>query len=482
MAVDSGDPRNGFRHNEVVVFINEEVLSNGGGPDFYLTFCSRPWNEIEDELLSIVADPQVPRALKRAYSWSALALSVRAAARQQEQQARRVRRLQEQLEERETTTWALASQLQRLRQEREQAVSQLHGVQHDLQRVLDERQALRGQLLQAQRQPQQAGSQAQWLSTEMWPLNVADRNEVPAATWSQRDRDAESQRGEARMAPATTGVLYTPGPPPPLPPPPSPWAQVVQPSLPMPFPMPFQVAFPYPPPPQPTVVAEAAAGAAFPPQMPTGAVYPPGTWPPFGPQEEMVPRWGQRSQGQGEGPARPHFGVNPSGHSWSQREEMKQQPQKQMPRQPNGKKAFESQQKDKPASDLRRRGLGLPVLWDTTIPSSFPVKMDSEGEHHAVDGASLGKTDWIKNRTGLGQALLGMPRAPSLPFGVFSAGSLLPRGRWSPGGGKLDGLQSERKVSSSSPMKSQLTKLSLCQRFPESNNKECALACCVFCV
>ncbi|XP_048653437.1 testis-expressed protein 13C-1-like, partial [Marmota marmota marmota] len=93
MAVDFGDPRSGFRHSEVVVFINEEVLSNGGSPDFYLTFRSRPWNEVEDNLQSVVADPQVPRAIKRACAWSALALGVRVVARQREQQARRVRRL-----------------------------------------------------------------------------------------------------------------------------------------------------------------------------------------------------------------------------------------------------------------------------------------------------------------------------------------------------------------------------------------------------
>uniref|UniRef100_A0A7N5P251 Testis-expressed protein 13 A-D N-terminal domain-containing protein n=1 Tax=Ailuropoda melanoleuca TaxID=9646 RepID=A0A7N5P251_AILME len=339
MALDFGDPRSGFRHNKVVEFINEEVLSNGGGPDFYQTFCSRPWNEIEDELLSIVADPQVPRAVKRAYSWSALALSVRAATRQREQ-----------LEEREITTWALASQLQLLRQEREQVVSQLRSAQHDLQRAQDERDALRDQLLQAQRQPQWVGSRAQQLVTEMWPLNAEERNEVLAAARLQRERDVETRREEARTASTTTGVLYVPGPPPP-----SPWAQVVQPSLPMPFLMPFQVAFPYPPPPQPRVVAEAAAGAAYPPQMPTGMVYLPSTWPLFRPQGEIVVPWHQRSQGQGEGPARTPFGINPSGHSWSQGDSMKQQLQGQMPRQPNGKKAFESQQKEKPASDLGRR-------------------------------------------------------------------------------------------------------------------------------
>lgn len=161
------------------------------------------------------------------------------------------------------------------------------------------------------------------------------------------------------MASETTGVLYAPGSPPP--PPPSPWAQVVQPSLPMPFPMPFQVAFPYPPPPQPRVVAEAAAGAAFTPQMPAAAIYPPGIWPPFRPLEEIAMWWNQRRQSQEEGPARLHFGVNPAGRSWSQGDLMKQQPQGEMPKQPNGKKGFECQQKEKPALDLGRRDWGC--LW-----------------------------------------------------------------------------------------------------------------------
>lgn len=56
MAMDFRDPSSGFRHYEVVMFINEEVLSNGGCPDFYSTFRSRPWNEIEDELQSILAN------------------------------------------------------------------------------------------------------------------------------------------------------------------------------------------------------------------------------------------------------------------------------------------------------------------------------------------------------------------------------------------------------------------------------------------
>lgn len=128
MAVDLGDPRSCLRHSEVVVFINEEVLSNGGSPDFYLVFRSRPWNEVEDNLQSIVADPQVPRAIKRASAWSVLALGVlgvRVSTRQREQQLQPVWWLRGQVEECEGAVWALASELQRLGEERDDVVSQL---------------------------------------------------------------------------------------------------------------------------------------------------------------------------------------------------------------------------------------------------------------------------------------------------------------------------------------------------------------------
>lgn len=107
MAVGFGDHASGFRHNEVIRFINNEVLINGGGPDFYVAFCSRSWNEVEDQLRVVVTDPQVPCTTKRACAWSALALSVRVGARQRERQAFRVQWLQEQVGEREAASGAL---------------------------------------------------------------------------------------------------------------------------------------------------------------------------------------------------------------------------------------------------------------------------------------------------------------------------------------------------------------------------------------
>lgn len=79
-----------------------------------MTFRSRSWNEIEDHLHTIFVDPKVPRSLKRACTWIALALSVRVRARHRELQTCRVGRLQEQVGERETASWPLASEIQML--------------------------------------------------------------------------------------------------------------------------------------------------------------------------------------------------------------------------------------------------------------------------------------------------------------------------------------------------------------------------------
>uniref|UniRef100_A0A3Q2HZ45 Testis-expressed protein 13 A-D N-terminal domain-containing protein n=1 Tax=Equus caballus TaxID=9796 RepID=A0A3Q2HZ45_HORSE len=212
MAVDLGDHRSGFQHSEVVVFINEEVLSNGGGPDFYLTFCSRPWNEIENELRSILADPQVPFPLKRACAWSALALSVRVAARQREQQARRVRQLQEQVEERETVVWALASQLQQLRAEREKMVSQLRCARDDLRRVLEEREVLRGQLLQPKRLPQEVARRSReptTSGTDEAPGTASAAEEAPET--ASAAEEAPGTASAAEEAPGTAPSVVEKG-------------------------------------------------------------------------------------------------------------------------------------------------------------------------------------------------------------------------------------------------------------------------------
>ncbi|XP_060038632.1 testis-expressed protein 13D-like [Erinaceus europaeus] len=351
MAMDFGDPGIGFHHREVVEFINEEVRCNGGGPDFYVAFRSRPWNEVEDRLLTVVANPQVPRALKRACTWSALALSVRVGAREREQQTCWLRQLQKQVEEREGAAWALASELQRLREEREDMASQLRGARDHLQQALSERELLRGQLIQAERWAQT--HQAPWeavprppggqLGPETWAMGAGEHN-------TALDPEVQcGQDGNAQVGANATGMFYVPGPP-------NPWVQVVQPPPPVLLPTPCPVgppvapmAFPcHPPPP------EAAGGAAYPPQMPLGVAGLPTEWP-AATQEHMAPQWNQRNQGQRECSVRPHV-MHPSEQNWNPGDSGEQDLQGQRSTVPTGKTTFEPLQEEKLAPDLRRRG------------------------------------------------------------------------------------------------------------------------------
>ncbi|XP_052603628.1 testis-expressed protein 13C-1-like [Peromyscus californicus insignis] len=194
MAVDIGDPKSGFRHCNVVVFINEEVLRNGGGPSFYLTFRSRPWKDIEDGLKSVVADTRVPHTIKRACAWSALALGVRVAKRQREKQSQRVQQLHNQVEEHEAATWTLATDLQRLREERDEVVSELRSARDNLKQVLHECDMLHKRLIEFDLSQQLlAESQdTEYPGTLPWPLIIKEHIEA---------LDTDLQSGQYEVTP-----------------------------------------------------------------------------------------------------------------------------------------------------------------------------------------------------------------------------------------------------------------------------------------
>ncbi|KAM7225144.1 hypothetical protein CapIbe_023121 [Capra ibex] len=389
MAVNFGDYSSGFRHNDVISFINSEVLMNGGDPDFYMAFRSRPWNEVEDRLRVVIANPQVPHAIKRACAWSALALSVRLGMRQQERQECQIRWLQEQVEKREETSWALASELQCVREEREEIVAQLHFTRASLQQVLKECDVLRGWLLQVPP-----------LAQEMGPGPLAEQFGAVAQPMSVEQQVAMGLHGRPYFEAA---AVYVPRPP-------SPWFQAMQPPMPMPRLYPFPYHAPLPMglaflPPVPPAEAEAAV---VPFQMPSQGINLPGPLVEVGFQEKMAPPGNEKSCSQGEGheilqgdnrnqnqerdlerfqrilpleynrshkqedPERPqgtdHLGVSRSqsqeggperpqataqGDSWShdgRENPKKQQPQGQKTEKPKGKKASELYHKEKSAS------------------------------------------------------------------------------------------------------------------------------------
>ncbi|XDB66471.1 hypothetical protein ABFV05_020087 [Capra hircus] len=282
MAVNFGDYSSGFCHNDVISFINSEVLMNGGDPDFYMAFRSRPWNEVEDRLRVVIANPQVPHAIKRACAWSALALSVRLGMRQQERQECQIRWLQEQVEKREETSWALASELQCVREEREEIVAQLHFTRASLQQVLKECDVLHGWLLQVPP-----------LAQEMGPGPRAEQFGAVAQPMSVEQQVAMGLHGRPYFEAA---AVYVPGPP-------SPWFQAMQPPMPMPRLYPFPYHAPLPMglaflPPVPPAEAEAAV---VPFQMPSQGINLPGPLVEVGFQEKMAPPGNEKSYSQGEG-------------------------------------------------------------------------------------------------------------------------------------------------------------------------------------
>ncbi|XP_060038629.1 testis-expressed protein 13D-like [Erinaceus europaeus] len=296
MAVDFGDHSSGFRHNEVIKFINNEVLLNGGGPDFYVAFRSRPWSEVEDRLLKVVADPQVPLTLKRACTWSALALSVRVGARQREQQARRARRLQELVEEREAASRSLAAELQRLREERQTVLMQLRNVRATLKHTVDEREVLRGRLLQAQRSIQampprlpQAVMPNQGADRQgvvVWPVDVGEQGKMaPVGAQGMLQPEAQMAAPGAMFYMTRPQNPWFPAMPPPMPmrmPMPMPMPMPMQMPMPMPMPMavpqsiphqlaPYPMRLPYATP-LPQIIRESQATAVVTPHMPLQGV------------------------------------------------------------------------------------------------------------------------------------------------------------------------------------------------------------------
>ncbi|CAD7682697.1 unnamed protein product [Nyctereutes procyonoides] len=334
MAVDFGDQASGFRHAEVIRFINNEVLMNGGGPDFYMAFRSRPWNEVEDQLRSVLADPQAPRTYQRACAWSALALSVRVGARQREQQGRRIQWLQEQIEKRETAAWALASELQRMQGERKEMAAQLRCARAALQQVSNERNVLRRRLIQAEKSaladkpPQEVMSEsgAKQRGARAWPVDVDEQCKMMAAG-AQAVQPSEGQTAAPEAAPATVLRVQAP---------PSSWAKVMQSSLPVqvshafPFSASFPMGFPYSASLPHSLVVEADAAAAGAtaataalvgsPQMPPLGVYPLGPWAAVRAQKQMAPLCDQRCYDQEEYSEIPQGGF-PLGGSGSHTQE-----------------------------------------------------------------------------------------------------------------------------------------------------------------
>ncbi|XP_003935924.1 testis-expressed protein 13B [Saimiri boliviensis] len=164
MALRPEDPSSGFRHGNVVAFINEKMARHPKGPEFYLENISLSWEEVEDKLRAILENREVPSEVKEACTWGSLALAVHFAHRQAELQNRRVQRLQNLVKLHRSAALVLASNLTKLKEKQEmecnEATFQLQLTQTRLMEVQRERDMLRWKLLRAELASPQGQGQA----------------------------------------------------------------------------------------------------------------------------------------------------------------------------------------------------------------------------------------------------------------------------------------------------------------------------------
>lgn len=290
MAFELTDRHAGFFHTEVAHFINREVLLNGGSPDFYLSNRNLTWNGVEDKLQMLLKDPNMPGAKKRAYVWSALALSVRFGARQAQRHNERVQTLWRQLNEAQTTASSAAGNLQTMRGDFYVSSVQFHRYRDHLQQALIQTERVRERLRQAEMLAQ--ASRMALKRAPPMPIQQPPPTTGPLLSKTQNHVTATDQPAEQNMtSQIATDVKATS-----LPRQRNIWANDPSTSLPLHFSMPShnQAAPRYEPhdlnwPPFDLgLVSEAAAAIMFPPRMPSRSLSLSGISPKLGTQENIV--------------------------------------------------------------------------------------------------------------------------------------------------------------------------------------------------
>ncbi|XP_040599708.1 testis-expressed protein 13B [Mesocricetus auratus] len=148
------DPASGFRHDKVLMFINEQMSKDTIGPQFYLENLSLSWEEVEEKLRILLEDSEMPRQVQEACAWASLALGVRFAWRQVHLQGRRVQWLHDFACLHRSAAHALASDLKKLTEqqemERKEVAFQLQLAHTKLAEVQRERDLMRLKLLHAE--------------------------------------------------------------------------------------------------------------------------------------------------------------------------------------------------------------------------------------------------------------------------------------------------------------------------------------------
>uniref|UniRef100_A0A2K5VWJ5 Testis expressed 13B n=1 Tax=Macaca fascicularis TaxID=9541 RepID=A0A2K5VWJ5_MACFA len=212
MALRPEDPSSGFRHSNVVAFINEKMARHTKGPEFYLENISLSWEEVEDKLWAILEDSEVPSEVKEACTWGSLALGVRFAHRQGQLQNRRVQWLQGFAKLHRLAAMVLASNLTEFKEQQEmecnKATFQLRITQTSLAEAQRERDMLRWKLLHAElASPQRQGQATVFpgLATARgdWTEGAGEQEKEAVAAAGAAEGEGEERFAEA--GPASSG-------------------------------------------------------------------------------------------------------------------------------------------------------------------------------------------------------------------------------------------------------------------------------------
>nr|XP_004659018.2 testis-expressed protein 13B [Jaculus jaculus] len=204
MALNPEDFNSGFRHENVLTFINKQMARHWKGPEFYLENLSMSWEEVEDKLKGILEDTALPSEAHEACTWGSLALGVRFAYRQGLLHGHRVRWLHDFASMHKCAAQNLAADLKQLtgqlEMERKEAAFQLQLTQVKLSELQKERDLMRMKLFHAVRLPLDSHP-----TPAPHPHNICVKSpeHVSAMPTSLQELKAASEAGKLAMANTT---------------------------------------------------------------------------------------------------------------------------------------------------------------------------------------------------------------------------------------------------------------------------------------
>lgn len=162
-----------------MAFLNKQIVKHGSDRCFHRMQLCESWSTLERELQTIVTDSVMPRTIKKSCAWSALALAVGLAEKQEREHKKKVKMMQDQLDEQKLLINALLGVVQKQRDKQdEKGIAEFHLQQglRDLNRVEGEQKFPPSNpvsVVRTQDQNQEGKKEDEDQGTETHPLDSA---------------------------------------------------------------------------------------------------------------------------------------------------------------------------------------------------------------------------------------------------------------------------------------------------------------------